>query len=67
MEVAKNRGYSAGGPLPISDHDLLCYFKVNLVPVEEWTQISDIVTRIDSVWLSEHFDAQEAAQASQKT
>ena len=55
------------GPLPIRDHDLLSYFQVHMVPKSEWTQISDFVSRIDGLWLAEHFDAQEASGATQKT
>lgn len=60
LEVARNRAWTQGGPLPLSDSNLLHYFQANLIPKAEWSEIRDFVSRFDDIWLREHFAAAEA-------
>ena len=58
-----------GGPLPISDGNLLDYFLVNRVPRNLWTDLSETVLWFDNLWLelkAEKADAEAAAAKAQK-
>lgn len=66
LEVAKNRPHSAGGPLPITDGNLADYFQVNQVPRDQWAEIRDFVSRLDSIWLEDFFAAAEASKPTKQ-
>lgn len=56
-----------GGPLPISDGNLLDYFTVNHVPRWQWIDLSEIVLWFDDIWLdikAKKSEAEAAKQAS---
>ena len=67
LSVARDRGYTMAGPLPISNRNLLDYFEIHAVPRDEWTSIEDFVSRIDGVWLSEQEEAAKAAKPPAET
>lgn len=58
-----------GGPLPISDGNMLDYFRVNQVPRWQWTDLSEVVFWFDGIWLelkAKKADAEAAAAKAQK-
>ncbi len=67
LEIAKDRGYTMAGPLPISNRNILDYFSINAVPRDEWADVQDFIGRIDSVWLSVQEEAAAAAKTAAET
>ena len=47
--------------MPISDGNMIQYFQVNGIDQPEWAHISEFVSAIDDIWLTEHFAAADKA------